>query len=294
MSYIHCFNDNHYGPSESLRKLFDELVMQPYENHAPTSAWVTEVINREQKYHRETILDRGRTDFDLPFNGLPSEDKVLLYCYYYLRMHLYSSYHIYTKHLHSQINRNVVFIDFGCGPLTSGIAFWACAQTSNITYLGVDISLAMRQKAKEINDFGPSNRSIPFFQNGRLIRECNRLPNLLENYISDNEQTQIIFNFSYVLASRTINVNALFDVLNQIMQRYRTHSMTVVYQNPPPPTDRAPEMSFLHENWLALKRKLSMCRSQVTESNIEDFSYNQIDRSVYYDILTNQFFAMES
>lgn len=37
MSYIHRFNVNHYRPGENLKNLFEELVIQPYNNHPPES-----------------------------------------------------------------------------------------------------------------------------------------------------------------------------------------------------------------------------------------------------------------
>ena len=55
-----------------------------------------------------------------------------------MQMHLYSSYHIFTKHLLSPLREKIVFIDVGCGPLTSGIAFWAAAKQRDITYIGFE------------------------------------------------------------------------------------------------------------------------------------------------------------
>ncbi len=289
MSYIHRFNVNHYRPCENLKNLFEELVIQPYNNHPPTQAWKDVVSSKDTDYHRYTILDRVRTDFDEPFNGLSPEDKVLLYCVHYMPMHLYSSYHVFTKHLLPHITEKVVFIDIGCGPLTSGIAFWAAARQCNITWIGVDRSQTMLHKAAEINKYGPDNYNYRFFSNERLIREFSRLPGLLDNYITLNDQTQIIFNFCYVLASRTLNINALSDVFYQIVNKYKTHNMVVVYQNPKPPNNITPEMSFLHKKWFTLKQNFQMFNSQVTESNIETFRYNglNMDFDVYYDILYN-------
>ena len=156
MPYIH-HSGNRYTYSENLEKLFEDLVKYPFENHPPTRAWEDEVRNRDSYYRRRDILDQGRANFDVPFKGLSPSDKVLIYCNHYMPMHLISSYHIFrvhtrffTTHLTSAGN-NVVFIDFGCGPLTSGIAFWAFARQSNIIYLGIDSSQAMRAKAQEVN-----------------------------------------------------------------------------------------------------------------------------------------------
>lgn len=156
MSYIRRYDDDYYTPSESLSELFKELVVKPFEDPDPlTQAWVDHVRHRDFKYHRETILEQGRTNFDESFKGLTSKEKVLIYCLHYMPMHLFSSYHIFTKYL-PLVNNKVVFVDFGCGPLTSGIAFWATfSGYSDITYFGIDSSDWMRDKAQEINRYGP-------------------------------------------------------------------------------------------------------------------------------------------
>ena len=100
MPYIHRYNDNYYKPSESLSELFKELVVKPFEDPNPlTRAWVDHVRNRDFEFHRETILKQGRTNFDESSEGLTSKEKVLIYCLHYMPMHLFSSYHIFTKHL---------------------------------------------------------------------------------------------------------------------------------------------------------------------------------------------------
>ncbi len=142
-----------YTPSDSIRELLEDLVKQPFENHLPTQPWRDNVMNTDYRYHTRRILNRGITNFDEFFYGLNPEDKVLLYCIYYMPMHLASSYQIFSIHeqvfttqLRSADNK-VVFIDFGCGPLTSGLAFHETGWQGSISYLGVESSQAMRNKA---------------------------------------------------------------------------------------------------------------------------------------------------
>ena len=71
MSYIHCYDDNYYTLGENLSELFKELVVKPFENPDPlTQAWVDHVENKNFEYHRKTILEQGRTNFNEHFNGL--------------------------------------------------------------------------------------------------------------------------------------------------------------------------------------------------------------------------------
>lgn len=278
-----------YTPSNSIRQLLEELVKQPYENHRCTPAWVKHVLNidsdRRFDHHRE-ILNQGRTDFDEPFNGLPPEDKVLLYCIYYMPMHLASSHHIFRIHepvfttqLRSADNK-VIFIDFGCGPLTSGLAFHETGWQGDISYLGIESSQSMRDKATEINQYSPR------FSRFELISDYSQLPNLLEDVIAEDDKTPIIFNFCYFLASETLDIRHLSDVMAQIGDKYCNHNLCIVYQNPP--------RSELHNNWESLKAHLTGFRSIVrSSSHNRPFSYNTLtdertlNRTVYYDILCN-------
>lgn len=227
MPYINCYDDNYYTPGAGLSELFKELVVEPFEYPNPlTGAWVNQVRNRDSEYHRQAILGQGQTNFDEPFKGLTSEDKVLIYCLYYMPMHLFSSYHIFTKHL-PPLNDKGIFIDFGCGPLTSGIAFWASTrQYSDITYVGIDSSQGMRDKARKINRHGPYE-SVPFFRKGRVTSDWNRLFQSLDDYIMRGDQTQIIFNFCYLFASNTLDIENLSNVLIQIVEKYNQHKQNV-------------------------------------------------------------------
>lgn len=295
MSYIYCPYDNYYKPGESLQTLFEELVVQPFENHPLTQAWEYHVKNQTQQYHRNDILQQGSADFSKEFKGLPPEDMVLLYCVYYMPMHLFSSYHIFAKHL-GYVGDKVIFIDFGCGPLTSGIAFWAAfAGHCDITGICIDKSEAMLNKAQEINGHG----GTPFFTKGWLTSHCNQLHEYLDQFIANGDQTQIIFNFCYSLARDTLDiknlsVENLSNVLIQIIEKYNQHKMFVIYQNPPIPPGRDLQSSYLHENWHSLKTQLSTFHSQITESNTAQFRYDSlVDGSpvpldFYFDILSNE------
>lgn len=292
MSYIHCYDDNYYKPGENLTRLFEDLVVRPFEEHPSPQPWVEKVVNTDHTYHREEILQQGGANFSEGFNGLLPKDMVLLYCVYYLPMHLFSSYHIFRKHL-TPVSDKVIFIDFGCGPLTSGIAFWAAfAGQRDITYIGIDKSEAMLNKAREINRY----EDPPFFK-GKPLSNCNQLHESLDQYITVGDQTQIIFNFCYSLARDTLDTENLStenlsNVLIEIVEKYKQHKMFVIYQNPPIPEGFTLETSYLHKNWYFLKTQLSTFHSQITQSNTEQFRYdNLIDGlphtlSFYFDILS--------
>lgn len=292
MSYIY-HSGNRYTYGKNLQRLFTDIVRDPFENHPRTRAWEDEAIKNDhgnRVYHREKILRHGQTNFDEPFNGLSPRDKVLLYCRYYMPMHLTSSYHIfvhtpYFSDFVTSASERIVFIDFGCGPLTSGIAFWAFAQLSNTTYLGIDSSQAMRKKARRINHYGPNYDGDPFFSRYESLSSYTDLPELLDKTIMRDDRTPIIFNLCYFLASTSLHINPFSNIMVEIIERYSNHEMCIVYQDPP-------DYSLPHKKWNILKARLPGFRSQISQSETT-FGYDKLYDdgrrypSVYYDMRFN-------
>ena len=299
MSYIHRPYNNYYEPGESLKNLFEELVVQPFEHDLPALA---EDVRNTKIYYWEDIariLSQGQSDFDdVSFDKASSEyyfpkDKVSIYCVHHMPRHLLGSYHIFTNCLAPINEKNkVVFIDFGCGPLTSGIAFRAFAGESDITYFGIDSSQTMLDKAASINKYGPNRYKEPFYDEFELVRECDDLTKLLDKYIENGDATQIIFNFCYFFSSPTLDIKNLSEAIIQIMKKYNQHKMCFVYQNPDHrPLSKSGRFK-MYGNWEKLKTNLSVFRGQITRSNLETFSYYRLingslhdNAKVYYEIL---------
>ena len=166
-------------------------------------------------------------------------------------MHLYSSYHFYTRHIPLIGIKNVVFIDFGCGPLTSGIAFWAAAEERNITYIGIDSAQSMLAKAREINGYGYHLEfEMPFYPDVSRFHLINKsqlpiasignnnyqmLHNILMWNLRNSDDTLIIFNFCYFLQSKSIddsNLESLARVVQDVVDRYGSYKIFIAYQDP--------------------------------------------------------------
>ena len=301
MSYILRPQNNYYMPGESLKNLFEELVIQPFKHNLPALA---EDVKNNRIYYWEDIariLRQGQSDFDEVSFDKPSneyyfpKDKVSIYCVHHMPRHLFSSYHIFTNCLTPISEKSkVIFIDFGCGPLTSGIAFRAFKEQSDITYLGIDSSRTMLDKAAVINRYGPNRYREPFFDKFELIHNYNYndLTRLLDKYIENSDGTQIIFNFCYFFSSPTLDINNLSDVIAQIMQKYDQHKVCLIYQNPDHRSLSGSRRLRLYGKWENLKTNLSAFRTQAIQSNVETFSYCRLindlphnNAKVYYEIL---------
>ena len=298
MAYIYRSYDNYYEFGENLKNLFEELIVQPFAHDLPV---LSEDVKNNRIYYWEDIariLEQGQSDFDEVSFDKPSneyyfpKDKVAIYCVHHMPRHLFGSYHIFTNCLTPIKKKNrVVFIDFGCGPLTSGIAFRAFAGESDITYLGIDSSRTMLNKAASINRYGPNRYKYPFYDKFALIRECDDLPRLLGKYIENGDGTQIIFNFCYFFSSPTLDIDNLTHVLIQIMKKYNQHKVCLIYQNPDHRSLSKSGRLKMYGNWEKLKASLSVFRSQAIQSDVETFSYCRFingllhNSTVYYEIL---------
>ena len=298
MPYIHCPYDNYYEPSESLKNLFEDLIVQPFAHDLPA---LSEDVKNNRIYYWEDIariLKQGQSNFDEVSFDKPSneyyfpKDKVSIYCVHHMPRHLFGSYHVFKKSPISEKNK-VVFIDFGCGPLTSGIAFRALAGQRDITYLGIDSSRTMLNKAITINKYGFDKYKDPFFDKFELIHgyTYDYLTKLLGRYIENGDRTQIIFNFCYFFSSPTVDINNLSDVLIQIMKEHDPHKVCFIYQNPDHQSLSGARRLKLYGKWEKLKTNLSVFSSQSIESNVETFSYCRLinnllhNSTVYYEIL---------
>ena len=149
----------------------------------------------------------------------------------------------------------------------------------------------MCRKAQEINRYAPQGDK--FFTKGYCVFDYNRLHQYLDNYITIGDQTQIVFNFCYFLASKTLDIYDLSNCLNQIVEKYNQHKMFVIYQNPPGPEGYSLQTSKFHKSWYFLKTQLSAFHSQITQSNTQQFCYNSLiddlphTLNFYFDILSN-------
>jgi len=124
------------------------------------------------------ILDRGKTKFDNNYEGREPSDKVLLYCYFNMKKHFFTSIAVFKKvwkslhQIFTDKKYSPIFIDLGCGPLTSGLAIAELFQSETgkpllMNYIGIDISQAMIEKAKEFSqsDLFHPNTTFLFFKN---------------------------------------------------------------------------------------------------------------------------------
>ncbi|WP_341735250.1 hypothetical protein [Microcoleus sp. CAWBG640] len=248
-----------YETPDDLNKFLQKVVNNPFDNPRNTEAWKREVLKQDGHYHTKQILERGRADFNKGFNGLTPHDKVIIYCYYYMQMHIVSSFHVFTssdsllKEYILNPSKNIVFIDFGCGPLTSGVALaWYYRSLDkdkqlDFHYIGIDNSEAMIRKATEISQRqawrGCTFNFLESYEDHDYILK------LIATYLSSGKYQDylIVLNYSYLFASSTLDVSNLAQLVEKILDTNKSHKICLFYQNPIP--------GFLNSKWDEFKSK---------------------------------------
>ena len=247
-----------YPIPDGLKGFFEEVVNKPFVEYPRTDAWILEVVEHDSYYHTREILERGTADFNTFFKELTPHEKVIIYCYYYMQMHVVSSFHVFKEShfLFSEYilndNKNIIFIDFGCGPLTSGVALAWYYQSLGVTklhdfhYIGIDRCESMIRKAREISVRpGWKNCTFDFLKS---YKSHDYIIELLEMYVSSGryEEYLIVLNSSYLFASSTLDVGNLVTLVKKILNSYKSHKVCLTYQNPP--------VDSLNNNWDNFKK----------------------------------------
>lgn len=175
----------------------------------------------------------------------------------------------------------MLFIDFGCGPATSGLSFIDSFNDIDIEYIGIDTAEAMTERAKKFIDVYQIDK-YEFHQNF----------NELNGKLAQSKHEVIVLNFSFILANETFkgdlespsNKGDLESLLNDIQKEVidiTNARIIFVYQNP---------LSIIHDNWQILKEKMreNGFTSKVSNHKLK-YYHAQEERyfNTHFDILTN-------
>lgn len=279
--------DIDYKLSAPLLNFFEGVVRTPFDQHLRTEAWQREVLDSYDNRYFEpikSIVGRGQARFDEPFNGLTPDDRVLVYCYDNMQQHVVSQLYIFEKHK-SFFNRylfgsskKILFVDFGCGPLSSGIALAEHYLESqaynrekiNFNYIGIDQSDSMLMKAERIslesslfhsgstfNFFNPYDRNISPFNT--TLFSC------IDSYI--DKTALVILNFSYFFASSSLDVSKLIYFVQNILDEYQFTQICLIFQNP------QAQGGSVNDKWNLFKNGVTEFQSVIEGEISEDIYY---------------------
>lgn len=287
--------------NQVMKTVIDNTVAQRYEQQNTCAVW-QEVMLKSDTAQRKDILRQGKADFVMGEAGLTPEQTVLLYCRHYLQMHLASSRYLFELFSKEQstveyplYTDGVTMIDFGCGPMTSGLALASHIHESRqkkatINYIGIDHSPAMLEVAKVLSH---SRELFSTASNFHFLQDDNieSLINILNQQKKNSQKSTIILNFSYLFASDSLDQRQLAGTINKLLNCLNGRKIVVFFQNPP--------MDNLNEKWFLFKQELVFNFEIIKDSTrvpyyeYQFFNKHKLDIqkpsiNLYYEILKNK------
>ncbi|MBK6701468.1 MAG: hypothetical protein IPG55_16605 [Saprospiraceae bacterium] len=278
-----------YEPDQAFAATFEKLIIQTLKAH-PKTQYPNLIYGYDHDFNRMNAIEYGRTIFDQGTLEHSSMEKVNLYCFYNMRKHYFSSIAIfksfddYFKFAFSNSSNRITFLDFGCGPLTSGLAFnqhFSTIPNFHFSYVGIDISNAMLTKAKEFSKTELFNKNSKF-------QFVNSLNGISENYWDSifSLSNLVILNFSYLFGNLTkADVETLANKINNLIDKYPLNKYILIFQNS--------SIEKKNRTYNIFKKLVSRLVS-VTEPKTETVVYrnglmSNFDKSetVFYEILSN-------
>lgn len=281
---------NVYEPEQNFVSAFDKVVIQQIK--ADTRTQYPHILyGYNNDYIRNNVIEYGRTNFDQGTFEHSSADKVNLYCFYNMRKHYFSSLAIYKsfqdffKTTFSNSNNRITFIDFGCGPLTSGLAFnqsFVSIPNFHFDYVGIDISSAMLNKAKEFSELGFFNRDTKF----QFAKSLNEISGNYWESVFTLSNT-VILNFSYLFGNLLKEDTERFaEKVNTLLDKYPLNKFVLVFQNS--------SMEKRNRSYVIFKKLVPRLQSVTEFAKTERIVYRNAIMSnfdkleeVYYELLSN-------
>jgi hypothetical protein len=221
-------------PSETFKNVFDEVVVDPIKQDSRTN-FPEHIYGMTNDVNRVEVIEYGRADFNQGALGLNELEKVNVYCYYNMRKHFFTSLSVFTSNesfFLSEFERNgnrITFIDLGCGPMTSGIAFYQAFKQKKdfiFNYSGIDRAKPMIEKAKEFS------RSRLFDVNDHFVFG-QRIQDNFDNYKSWSILPNcVVLNCCYLFGNLSIEeALELANDINDLKIAFPLNKYILIFQN---------------------------------------------------------------
>ncbi len=241
---------------------------------------------------RKQVLNQGAADFDSKCNPNDQNEKDHYRTDYYVSaegymdMHLKQNLAVLSDYLLKDIPQPILFVDFGCGPMTAGLALadimskQAPNYMMQTAYFGVDASENMVNKANNIN------REHKFFipEHFQIVKDtefnAQKIPD------SFPEAQTVLLNLSFVLAPETLKrsdeqPNTVAKTLANDWKKFianqaQCQKTIIFYINPVEPKK---SLKGLNLNWLQIFHPTILSANHAGDFTYEDVVKMQKVRS---------------
>ena len=290
--------------SDYVKQNIRRNIVEKILNHIDTPAWNSEIAskvimgtfdNKTKNYIRETIIGRGQADFTVGFNGLTVEDKALLYSYFYFQMHYSSSYAVFCTYKTWIENgiwkkcKGVAFIDMGCGPFTSGLAFleisndyFKAYKPFNYHYIGIDIAQSMLDITNILETDYRTNATPNRICYNSIVCKTD-YKQITEAEM--NEDIGIIINCCYFFASPTMDVTAFTEAIQLFVEKHKKNQICFIYQN------ALSSRNYIIGNYQQFLKNVNVLKQANHEKNLTFSFLDEFDSTNYAEptfVVTHQ------
>jgi len=174
-----------------------------------------------------SAIDWGQANFDEPYGELTSRDRVMLYAFWNQKRHLEELTEAFAQLFRQgRPEKPLIVIDVGCGPFTGGLALAGqLGADDRFDYIGVDHSRSMRLLGEQF---------------AAATNDVEELPTISHSWFPAVSQIEwspppgwreVVIIVSFLLASDSLNVEALVSELHQLLLRLSRGGVTVIYTN---------------------------------------------------------------
>lgn len=175
------------------------------------------------------VIECGQADFDLPYKHLNGGDRALLYAYFNQLAHLEELQEAFTQLFGTRRpDQPLIVVDVGCGPFTGGLALAAVfGNDVPFSYVGVDRSLAMRELGERLARAAEGAGALNC-AGRQWVQDLNAI-----EWVGAPGWRPVLVIASYLLASPTLDAEALVAELDVLCARFGRGPVTVLYTNSP-------------------------------------------------------------
>ena len=244
--------------------MFDAMDKWKKINRSSGVAQAVKFYQSSRKNSKE-ILSRGSADFDERVTDNPNEKAGFRALYYmssdgYMDMHLKQNIAIFRKLFSPTISQfsNIEFFDFGCGPMTAGLALRQILDANNFqgkcVYRGIDVAKNMRGLAQKINAKFEIFDDCAFWKASEFQSQLPQMKNSAEKLS--------ILCLSHVLAPETyrkadsLTMNDLAIIWSNYVFVDIIKETRIIYSNP--------KNDGLHRNWVIFKKQFKQKNNSKT------------------------------
>jgi SAM-dependent methyltransferase len=205
-------------------------------NNDPRETWVNRTrLGYPTDWIFHTVIGGGQANFDEPIAGLSPRDRVMLYALFNQKAHVDELIQAFERLLPDPaLLHGATVVDIGCGPFTAGLALANVAGNGvAFRYFGIDLSSAMCEFGQELATAAAAAGGLE----PRTTIRFSPGTDGIDFGPRRSEWTVIVL--SYLLASASLNVQALCDQIVRACDRIGMGPVAVLYTNAVRETARA-------------------------------------------------------